>query len=305
MPLRSTLIGILLAAVTWPASPQAATGVRYSNTTPPAPSGSANITWQHDASTPIQNISAYVAAPSNFDAAGAAATAQSNAQTYAANASNLSSGTISATLLPAATTSAQGAVVLPAGASGNTLGSAAIAAASAFDAAGAAATAQSNAQTYAANASHLSSGTISATLLPAVPSNSLTACATAATITAPCTVYQSGIVNTSSLTNYATVFTTSVQGVYVLNCNIYATTASSTAFVINLDFTAHLLNATANTTGVCASSTIGVTAVPQLTNVTFNGIFAASLAILIGTYASSGSNTGGAWNYVVTIERLQ
>jgi hypothetical protein len=66
MRLRSTQIAILLAAVTWPASPQTATGVRYSNTTPPAPSGSANVIWQHDASTPIQNISAYVAAPSNF-----------------------------------------------------------------------------------------------------------------------------------------------------------------------------------------------------------------------------------------------
>jgi len=132
----------------------------------------------------------------------------------------------------------------------------------------------------------------------------LAACAAATTITAPCTVYQSGVVSASSLTGYATVFTISVQGVYVISCNIYATTASSTSFVINLDYSTGLLNSTAFT-GACASSTIGITANPALANSTYTGIFAAGRSIQIGTYASSGSNTGGAWNYAVTIERLQ
>lgn len=131
------------------------------------------------------------------------------------------------------------------------------------------------------------------------------ACATAATITAPCTVYQSGVVSASSLTTYATVFTTSVQGVYVLNCNIYATTASSTAFVINLDYSAHLLNAAGNSTGLCSSSTIGITAIPLWNTTNLTGILAPGVTIQIGTYVGSGSNTGGAWNYAVIIERLQ
>ena len=85
--------------------------------------------------------------------------------------------------MAAATSHAQGAVVLPAGATSNVLGSASGAAAGSFDPAGAAATAQTNAENYAANAantaqtnaenfasnaSNINSGTLSTTRLPGI-----------------------------------------------------------------------------------------------------------------------------------------
>lgn len=89
---------------------------------------------------------------------------------------NLSAvGVIASIGLPEATPAAQGAVVMPAGATSNVLGSAAIEPTTAFDVSGSAAaaqsaaqafatavanTAQSNAETFASNASHLTSGTI-------------------------------------------------------------------------------------------------------------------------------------------------
>jgi len=75
-------------------------------------------------------------------------------------------GTATPAQLPAATASAQGAVQLPSGAGSNVLGSAAMTASTAYDAFGAATSAIATAEAYAANASNLSSGTVSAGLLP-------------------------------------------------------------------------------------------------------------------------------------------
>jgi lysophospholipase L1-like esterase len=75
------------------------------------------------------------------------------------------SGVATAAQLPAATTSAQGAVVLPAGAGSNTLGTAAAQPTTAFDAAGAATTAITTAETYSSNAGNLTSGTVANSLL--------------------------------------------------------------------------------------------------------------------------------------------
>lgn len=96
-----------------------------------------------------------VTAASTFETAGAAATAQSNAQTFASNASNISSGTLAAARGGAGTVSG----ILKANGSG--LVSAAVSGTD-YETAGAAATAQSNAQTFAANASNISSGTLAA-----------------------------------------------------------------------------------------------------------------------------------------------
>lgn len=90
------------------------------------------------------------------------------------NAINLT-GVVAAAQLPAAVPLAQGAVQLPTGAVSNVLGSAALEPTTSFDPAGAAATAQTNAETFAtaaantaqtnaesfaSNASNLSSGTV-------------------------------------------------------------------------------------------------------------------------------------------------
>lgn len=92
-------------------------------------------------------------------------------------------GIITPAGLPAATPTEQGAVVLPAGASSNVLGTAAIQPSTAFDPAGAAAAAQTAAETFATtaanaaqtnaenfskNASNLSTGTVAIGLLPGI-----------------------------------------------------------------------------------------------------------------------------------------
>ena len=144
---------------------------------------------------------AQTAAEAASDPTGSASAARTAAETYASNASNLASGTVAPARLPAATPTAQGGVQLPTGASGNTLGSAAMQPTTAFDAAGAAAAAQSAAEAasdpagsattaknaaeaasdasgaaaaaqtaaeaFAANASNLNSGSIAAARLPA------------------------------------------------------------------------------------------------------------------------------------------
>ena len=63
MKLRTLFPLIALALTTLPAAPQTSTSVRFSNTTPAAPAGTANVNFQHDNSTPISNISAYVLYP--------------------------------------------------------------------------------------------------------------------------------------------------------------------------------------------------------------------------------------------------
>jgi len=116
---------------------------------------------------------------------GPGATVAGHVGTLAANIQNLNSsgllaataltGVVAPTQLPAALDTTQGAVVLPLGAPSNVLDTAAFYPATAFDAAGSAAAAQSNAETFAttsdtavltaaeafsSNASNLSSGVV-------------------------------------------------------------------------------------------------------------------------------------------------
>lgn len=99
-------------------------------------------------------------------------------------------GIVTANGMTSANATEQGAVVLPAGAPNNQLGSAAIKSVSAFDPAGAAATAQtnaeahadtvaataqSNAEAFSSNASNLTSGTVALARLPGINATIVTA----------------------------------------------------------------------------------------------------------------------------------
>jgi len=110
--------------------------------------------------------------------AGHVGTLQGNIQNLTSSgllAATALTGIVAPTQLPAALDTTQGAVVLPTGAPSNVLGSAAFTDSTDYDVSGAAATAQSNAETFAtagdtatlgaaeafaANASNLSSGTV-------------------------------------------------------------------------------------------------------------------------------------------------
>lgn len=102
--------------------------------------------------------------------------------------------------LPAATSSAQGAVELPSGASSNQLGTAAMQPTTSFDAAGAASTAQSNAETFSANASNINSGTLPHAQLPSLVSSDITA---ALGFTPYNATNPSGYITSSALSPYA------------------------------------------------------------------------------------------------------
>lgn len=99
-------------------------------------------------------------------AGGGSGTVTVNGQPCAINSSctvPAAAGTLTGSALPSGVTSAPGLATLAGGA----VGSAAYTNSSAYDAAGAASTAQTAAQSYAANASNLSSGTVALARLPA------------------------------------------------------------------------------------------------------------------------------------------
>ncbi len=58
----SATLALILTATTFAAA-QTPNAIRYSNTTPAAPTGAANVQWQNDNSSPTTNISAYALYP--------------------------------------------------------------------------------------------------------------------------------------------------------------------------------------------------------------------------------------------------
>lgn len=231
-----------------------------------------------------------------------------------------------ATDLPAATTSTQGAVILPTGASSNTLGTAAMSATSDFDASGAASTALSTAETYSANASNLSRGSVSASLLPAATTSTqgaviLPSGASSSTLGPavkagntygcldgydhlPCVVYEMGLTSESAATgSYATAYTTTASGVYRITGNVYATTQASGTLTVTLQCKeAQISGVTSHGLGV-GSATIGSTeswnVSPQLVQNIASGVN------IQWETVSSGSGTGGVWNIDLIIERVK
>jgi hypothetical protein len=124
---------------------------------------------------------ALAAAEAASDPSGAAATDLAAAEAYSANASNITSGTLNAARLPAIPYSSLTGLPM--------LGTASAQATSYFDLAGAATTAQSNAETYSANAANITSGTLNHARLPTllsadIPNNAANTSGNAATATA-------------------------------------------------------------------------------------------------------------------------
>jgi len=171
-------------------------------------------------------------------------------------------GQAAAAQLPAATTSERGGVILPSGAAGSTLGTAAMRATGDFDAAGAAAAAQSSAQSFAANASNLTTGTLAgARMAYATPAS----CLAASVVSYPCIAYAGDFTGLGAATSTVGAAT------------LYAGNAPA--------------NATLQVCGNMAVSASGVgTAYTTLTFTTPGG-FTTSNAGLIGlTLGSAGSN---------------
>lgn len=60
---KLTIAALVVLATVANTAAQTANSVRYSNTTPAAPTGAKNVQWQNDTSTPTVNLSAYVLYP--------------------------------------------------------------------------------------------------------------------------------------------------------------------------------------------------------------------------------------------------
>jgi hypothetical protein len=204
--------------------------------------------------------------------------------------------------LPAATPATQGAVILPTGASGNTLGTAAMQPTSAFDAAGAASTAQSTAEAASDPAGSASTALTTAESYAVHKTNTL-GCIDGYDHL-PCVVYEMGLTSQSTVTgSYATAYTTPAAGVYRISGNVYATTQSTTAYTVTVmvkeaqtgSVTSHGLGVDSATIGT-SESWNNTTAIVQNLNSGVNIAWETS---------GSGTNTSGVWNFDLIIERIK
>jgi hypothetical protein len=121
----------------------------------------------------------------------------------------------------------------------------------------------------------------------------------------PCTVYVQSVVSESSPSaSYATVYTTSAAGLYRVTGYLYGTTASTTSFTVGMYAQTLQVSQPATKSELIQSWQIGTS---LSGNNGYADVFylASGTAIQTETATISGSNTGGAWNRAVTIERLQ
>lgn len=130
-----------------------------------------------------------------------------------------------------------------------------------------------------------------------------TACATAASISTPCVVYEGPVLSESSPTGTpATVFTTSAAGFYRVTGSLYPTTASSTTYTCYQHVFATQVSQTGTNDTQINQATIGSSAAMGTTNLALYNLGAGSV-IQTDSYCS-GSNNGGAWKRWVVIERM-
>ncbi len=122
----------------------------------------------------------------------------------------------------------------------------------------------------------------------------------------PCTVYvQSPLSETSPSGSYATIFTTSAAAQYQVNCYIYGTTASSTAYSIYQYVHAQQTGAPV-APGINVGSAIIGTSINAGSNpYQVNFLLPAGATIQTESATASGSNTGGVWSRGCTVVRMQ
>lgn len=123
----------------------------------------------------------------------------------------------------------------------------------------------------------------------------------------PCTVYDGPVLSETSVTgSWATVYTTTAAGWYRINGSVYATTTSSTAYTITQSVSATQVSSSFTENDVAGMAVIGTT--PSISDShTQSHLYnlASGAAVLSMSSTYSGSNTGGAWNRFMTIERLK
>lgn len=104
-----------------------------------------------------------------------------------------------------------------------------------------------------------------------------------------------------------TIYTTTVTGLYRISASVYATANSSTAWAIEADLGFTLLGqASALTTYKYSSCTVGTTGTNPTQSAPNNQIvyIAAGQAIQIEVQTDSGSNTGGTYTLIYSIEQV-
>lgn len=134
---------------------------------------------------------------------------------------------------------------------------------------------------------------------------SLSACASATTITAPCDVYQgTDISETTPNTSWTTVFTTSVAGHYaVLGC-VVPTAQSSTSYSVIQYALASYSGSVGQLIQSVGNTTIGTSAA-LLNNYNLAYFDLPAGAAIEISAQGTGTNTGGSWKRCLTIKRDQ
>jgi hypothetical protein len=102
-------------------------------------------------------------------------------------------------------------------------------------------------------------------------------------------------------------YTATVAGLYRVTGAIYGTTASSSAYSVELALQWQPLGMPSSTSAALVSDAIGTSianpsngqAQGQLIPLGIGGV------LNIGTYTVSGTNTGGVWSYAWTVERVK
>jgi hypothetical protein len=120
----------------------------------------------------------------------------------------------------------------------------------------------------------------------------------------PCTVYEMGLTSQSAVTgSYATAFTTSAAGFYRIHGNVYATTTSTTSYIVSLLVKQSQISNVASHGLAVASATIG-TGEGWNNGQLITQNLASSTAIQWET-TGSGTNTGGVWRIDLSVERIK
>lgn len=129
------------------------------------------------------------------------------------------------------------------------------------------------------------------------------------TVQYPCVVYDSGLVSQNSTNLYSVIYTapSGAAGAYLIRGTLYATTASSTSFVVELAVKVTMSGQVSSTDAYnLMSATIGPSPGPPTQYTLFNEIpLEAGAVVRLANVPVSGSNSGGVWNYRITILRIQ
>jgi hypothetical protein len=119
-------------------------------------------------------------------------------------------------------------------------------------------------------------------------------------------VYAATVTGEAAATgSYSTVFTTGAAGIYRMEAYIWATTQSTTAYVVGVATSQSNTGQVGTGAFTLNNATIGTTAVQNAYPAPAVYTLASGVNMTIGTFTLSGSNTSGVWSRTLVITRYK